>query len=337
MAMELWNKYLVTVDHREFVDCVLLDDICGKALANKYRKLEPIVKELLEGTRWTVPDVFRRKIQLHDRQTSVVVAAGIMQHILLRGLKPEMPWNETRRSLVRLFFTDALIPDEGPGPFTTRYIGDAPGPAPALAAPAPAAPAPAAPAPDAPAPPVPSMVRAIIGRKHNRVQERVEEQIRIWKSPVGARKFWRQVFLFAKNSNVSLHGLVQFIRENTSKKTNYGKVLINAILTKRGAMRNFCDHLAIAMKTGNMETLVNVIRDHIAVKGLHCNIVPSIRNIKISTANLVHHFIALCQPERTYSGFRVDIVASVRLIAFLLLKKTDISGMEVRKLHTIYT
>ena len=88
------------------------------------------------------------------------------------------------------------------------------------------------------------------------------------------------------------------------------------------------------MKTGNMETLVNVIRAHLAVKGLQ--IVPSIRNIKTSTANLVHHFIAICQPERTYSGFRADIVASVRLIAFLLLKLTDISGLEVRKLHTLH-
>ena len=340
--MELWNKYMVTVNNCEWIECRLLDAVIGKELPNKYRKLEPIVKELVAGTRWTVGDVFRKTLEpTSNVKAPLVMAAHTMQLLLLRGFKPEMPWNETRRSLVRHFFTSAVIPDEGPGPFTTRYIGDAAGPAPAPAAPAPAAPAPAAPVPAAPARaasvmPVAHAIHAIRQRAHDRAQENVQTQIRRWKRPPhGAKEFWRQVFLFARKTGISVLGLAKFMRENAGKRNNYGKILLNGILSKRGGVSNFCDHLAITMKTGNMETLINVIRAHIAVKGLQ--IVPAIRKIKMSTANLVHHFIAICQPERTYSGFRADIVASVRLIAFLLLKRTDISGLEVRKFHKIYT
>ena len=343
--MDLWNKYKVTVNDREWIHCKLLDVVIGKELPNKYRKLESMVQEIVAGTPFTVTDVFRKKLETTPgANVSLVMAARIMQLLLLRGLK-EMPWNETRRSLVTMFFTSAVIPDAEPGPFRSGYLGNAAGPVPAPAptAPAPPAPAPPAPAPTAPAPTTPApttraptgwqvsqaILPAIIPRSRDRTESNFNRNVKRWKTKTGALQFWRQVFLFVKNNELNLEGMVLFLRKNLGKRVNYAKILVNALLVKRGGMRNFCDHLAIAMKTGNMETLVNVIRDHIDVKGLHCNIVPSIRNIKLSTANLVHHFIALCQPERTYSGFRADIVAAVRLIAFLLLKKTDISGLEV--------
>ena len=272
MAMELWNKYMVTVNNREWLQCKLLDVVIGKELINKSRKLEPIVKELIAGTRWTVDDVFRKTLEITPGvKASHVMAAHTMQLLLLRGLKPEMPWNETRRSLVTLFFTSAVIPDEGPGPFRSRYLGNASGPGPAPAAPAPAAPAPAAPAPAAPAPaapapaapapaapapaapapaapaqavmPVAHAIHAIKQREHDRSHENVQTQIRRWKRrPHGAKDFWRQAFLFARKTGISLLGLVTFLRENAGKRNNYGKIVINGILSKRGGVRNFCDH-----------------------------------------------------------------------------------------------
>ena len=349
---------MVTVGDREFIDCGLLDDMVGKVMPNQYRKLEPIVKEMVAGTPWTVVDVFRKQVKVsrcgRGHATSLVLAAGFMQHLLLRGFKPDLPWNETRRALVKLFFTDALIPDEGPGPFTTKYLGNTTGQVPAPPAPVPPTPAPPTPAPSTPAPRTPAprtpaprtpadenLISAIIPRvtprDRDRTQDNLRRRVRLWQTKLGALQFWRRVFTFVHKNGLKLEGLILFLRKNLGKRNNYAQILVNALLVKRGGMRNFCDHLSIAMKTGNMETLVNVIRGHLHIVGVHCNIVPSIRNIKVSTANLVHHFIALCQPERTYSGFRADIVNSVRFIAFILLKITNISGLEVSTRHTSYT
>ena len=150
-------------------------------------------------------------------------------------------------------------------------------------------------------------------------------------------QFWKQVFRFANSKKITVHSLVLYLqgkplvrtRQSRKGSVNIIKTLIYGLLTKRGTMRNFCDDLAIATRTSNMETLIQVIRERISVTGLHCKIVPCISNVKVSTAALIVKFISICRPERTYSGFRVDIVAALRFVAFALLKTTNRGGLQV--------
>jgi len=165
-------------------------------------------------------------------------------------------------------------------------------------------------------------------------QQRLKKKLNSWtRDPI---KFWRQVFWFVHYRSISVEGFVEFANKVSSNRLcsrkaspNINKVLINGLFKKRGTMRDFCDHLSIAMKTGNMEILINTIRERLGVAGVHCNIVPSVRNIKISTATLTKNYIAICKPERSHSGFRLDLVACVKLVAFFILKKTDLDGVRI--------
>lgn len=327
-AADLWNSHLITVEeNRQFVDSKLLDEVCGVDLTtNKFRKIEIIITDMVAGTIVQPRDLLR-KMKSKTKKNRICVAARTMQLIILRGFK-EMPWNEARRKLVALFFPQDMIPDVDP--YTARYnvrttsvtafervsIDDVPHVQTVRRTGAPI---------------LPAILPQI------RDPRRLKRYVEAWCRPGGSVSFWRQVFWFVRYRGIRLQGLVDFARETAGVRNrqtrkgslNITKTLIDGLLSKRGLMRNFCDNLAIAMRTGNMETLINVIRGRLAVTGLRCNIVPSIRSIKISTATLVRNFIAICKPERTYSGFRVQLVACVKLAAFFLLKKTDINDIQV--------
>ena len=141
---------------------------------------------------------------------------------------------------------------------------------------------------------------------------------------------------FVRNNRIDIEGLVQFGKEQARARKrqtregsiNFNKTIILGLLSNRGTSINFSDWLSIAMKSGNMEGIINVVRKRLAVDGIR-GLVPSIDSIKLSTANMISMFIAICKPELTYSGFRADLMACIKLAAFLLLKKTDIDGLKV--------
>jgi len=101
-GLVIWNRHLLPAEqNRQFVDCRLLDEICGKPLLNKLRKLEVLVSEMVSGTD-IQPNELVRKISYENkdyknkRGERICVAARTMQLICLRGFK-EMPWNAMRR------------------------------------------------------------------------------------------------------------------------------------------------------------------------------------------------------------------------------------------------
>ena len=50
VALQLWNRYLTTAENnRQFVDAVILDQICGTTLRNKSRLLEVNITEMIQG------------------------------------------------------------------------------------------------------------------------------------------------------------------------------------------------------------------------------------------------------------------------------------------------
>ena len=44
---------------------------------------------------------------------------------------------------------------------------------------------------------------------------------------------------------------------------------------------------------------------------------------------MVVHFTNFCKPEKTFSGFRSDLVSCVKAVAFLSLKTTELQGLRV--------
>ena len=111
--------------------------------------------------------------------------------------------------------------------------------------------------------------------------------------------------------------------------TNVLRVLAMELFSKRGSTKDFEFCLGIACKTGNVEEVINIIRNRLQLIGLGHNLVPSMRNVQRSTASLVNHFLALCKPQKSFSGFRTDLVAWIQLAVFLLFKTENINNVKV--------
>ena len=94
-ALDLWNSYLVTSDNRQFIDCRLFDDISGKEIRNKFRRMETIVGDMIAGMDIQLHDLIR-KIKHRQGPTRIVIAAKTAQLMCLHGFK-EIPWNAMRR------------------------------------------------------------------------------------------------------------------------------------------------------------------------------------------------------------------------------------------------
>ena len=111
--------------------------------------------------------------------------------------------------------------------------------------------------------------------------------------------------------------------------TNVVRVLAIELFSKRGSTKDFEFCLGIACKTGNVEEVINIIRNRLQLIGLGHNLVPTMRNVQRSTASLVNHFLDLCKPQKSFSGFRTDLVACIQLAVFLLFKTENINNFKV--------
>ena len=59
-VLALWSRYLVIITPgREFVNCDILDEICGKNIQNKCRKYRLLVSEIISGSDVVLDDVCR--------------------------------------------------------------------------------------------------------------------------------------------------------------------------------------------------------------------------------------------------------------------------------------
>jgi hypothetical protein len=340
-ALQLWQRHLTTVEeNRGFVDCQILDEISGTVMLNKHRKITTIVTEIINGCPLLIDDIIRKFARRKQRSPSVTVAAKIMQHIILRGFK-ELPWNEMRTNLVICFFGEAFLPITDPfraiistgiqhtvlqpheqSSFVdntqivqqdsevqreTRNVGCI-------------------------------IPRVIFPSSYIR-PDRIKRYIKHWRTPKGAKLFWRQVMWFIRKKGINIKALFDVFldeateRQNregsTKKKRNNTKILVQRLFVNRGSTDNFKDHLAIALKTENVTTIINLIRSRLKLRSLGYNLVPSIREIQRSSAQIFKYFGAICKPERTFSGFRLDLVICVKFAAYLLLNKTDLTDVEI--------
>ena len=71
-----------------------------------------------------------------------------------------------------------------------------------------------------------------------------------------------------------------------------------------------------------------LFRSRIEITGFK-SFVPSPRHVRRATTEIVVHFTNFCEPEKTFFGFRTDLVSCVKAVAFLSLKTTELQGLRV--------
>ena len=151
--------------------------------------------------------------------------------------------------------------------------------------------------------------------------------------------FWKKVIDDANdNKEIGFIEFIEQVKDNIIKRKNQGftkkedvnvvKILIDRLFENRGSTKEFSHILSLTAQTGNTETVIKLIRSKLSVVGLGYNVVPCIRLIKKSTAEIQTYFVSLCHPERTFSGFRCDLIKCVELAAYLL-GMYDLCGLRI--------
>ena len=262
-----------------------------------------------------------------------------MKIIIVCGFK-NFPWTEMRRNFARYFNAEHLIPDydpynSSPAQNNSSHPSTAQVPIEPAAEIEPAEIEPAAAA----------TVRVIRPRRPIRTPQPLpgrtfgDQQIAFWsQSDGGAAAFWKRILRFARKKEIAFgpfgtvlieENVGRRLSNNTTGRSNLIQKLLDKIFTKAGADENFHASLALAMKSGNMENLIDTVRRHLRVPDLYPGLVPCVSKIKQSTKIIMQHFIGMCQPEKTFSGWRVDLMCCVKLAVFMRWGVIDLTGVRL--------
>ena len=350
---DLWHQHLLIVEcNRQFINSDILEKIYLEVInsKNRYRNMLTAVKQIVTGTSLDRdPEALVRRVKTKKGgREAVYVAAKIMKLIIVCGLR-DHTWNQVRKDFVSFFFSRELIPDVDPYnvsfPNNVPINASVPNNVPFKASVPNVVPF-NAPAPNNSCMPVSSGSSGGSIKPANRIKSRPKLSLRknaqdLCKAgkKLNLKSFWRQVIWCIRYKGISIRGLTgaahreaeQRKRRNgaSKKQKNIIGGLIAGLFIDRGSCSDFRDALAIHTKTGNVNDVINLIRSRLSVPGLGFNLVPSIRTVVTSNAKFTQHFIKLCNPERTFSGFRVDVVRCVKLAAYAINQTTNISGLKV--------
>ena len=249
-----------------------------------------------------------------------------MKPWILRGYK-DLPWNEKRRKFVAKYFNTTLFPDVGTftnDKFSSQHemVEETP--------------------------------LEVIFEEEGALQKTPEVnnsqdqqrsdmnitqlQLKRWHR-TNNKTFWTKVLNFARMHGIPIHGLATILKEQHQKRSmwrkrsasgNHFRDLFTGLLRNRGSSECFRYELSIKMKTGNMEDILNAIRQRLVSVGLGGgSLVPSIRHIKRATSLIMKLFVTICEPERTYFGFRVSLLKAVAFASLVLLQKTILKALKL--------
>ena len=251
--------------------------------------------------------------------------AKIAKLLILTGFK-DFPWTQKRREFVEEFFSKEMVPI--PDPFLTTHT---------------------------PTPPriedaqpqfnssvsstVPSVESSTVDPKKpskSSVESNVKELLRELDSN---GDLWNTIFALVRSKDIQFDSSFgQALNRDTQIRMEKGysrkgdvnivRAMLDQIFEHRGTICDFRHMLSLTIKTGNVDDVINVIRSRLKVSGTH-NLVPGITPIKESTAEIMGYFSAICEPERTFSGFRCNLVRCVEAASFLLCGTSDLSGLRV--------
>lgn len=305
------KKYTIELDNRKFLNARLLDDLSGQPIDEKFRKLKPLVECILLGTSIRRDDVLKT-ISWLGRKT-VVLAFGVMNLVVIRGFN-QLPWTDMRRKYISYVFPNSpeLIPDYNT--YQTSIVDEQPIPA----------------------------SENIPSSEHlhpNFTFPTVPENADLKSMEEICKGFWNDVIAFMNKHQFSLDFLVEKLtndaikrKKNRTKRkqdTNHLYNLSKCLFKK--PREDIEDSLFLAIKTGNWNDILHAVRDYLYLPGLgQAQIIPAPNSIRMKSRPLISDFINLFKPERTYSGFRIDLVQSVKIVCYLLLgERTDMKGLRV--------
>ena len=133
-------------------------------------------------------------------------------------------------------------------------------------------------------------------------------------------------------------GLATILKEQHQKRSawrkrsassNHIRDLFTGLLEDRSSSECFRYELSIKMKTGNMEDILNAIRQRVVSVGLGgSSLVTLIRHIKRATSLIMKLFVTRCEPERSSSGFLVNLLKAVTFASLIFLQKTNLEGLK---------
>ena len=263
-------------------------------------------------TKTTFTNYFTKNLHIYHKNLfqKISLQAKIAMFLIFRGFK-DFHWTDGRKRFVECFAPRHLIPYEDTFtfcPFVTPTLNPLALHTSDLHAP---------PTMDlvAVTSPIPKKMRASFKRTNSLNKE-------------AATCFWKSVIDEANNNKeIGFTEFVEQVKDNMNKRKSQGftkkedvdvvKILIDRLFENRGSTEEFRHILSLTAQTGNTEAVIRLIRSKLSVVGLGYNVVPCICLIKKSTAEIQTYFVSLCQPERTFSGFRCDLIKCVELAAYL--------------------
>ena len=108
------------------------------------------------------------------------------------------------------------------------------------------------------------------------------------------------------------------IKSNLALRPNYLKDIMEAFFSSRYT-KQFKEHLYLIRKTGNVVDLLGYIKNLFDLNGIRNDqLVPCVTTINKLSKPLHCFYYNICQPEKTYSGFRADLVTLVRTSHYLM-------------------
>lgn len=143
----------------------------------------------------------------------------------------------------------------------------------------------------------------------NNIKSMYDRQ-REWLKPGNGSLYWRDVLKFAKKNNLGIAELSKHVIEHEQRRkiTNYRrgnnqiKPFIHSIFLARGSTTMFRQALALELKTGNIESVMDLIRKRLNIPGLGESIVPGSRKIRDELQRVTSNSFAILNPEPTYTG-----------------------------------
>ena len=262
--------------------------------------------------------------------------AKVAKLLILTGFKG-FPWTKKRRDFVEVFFSKDMVPIHDPF-LTTHTMCPK-----ILSTPTP-------PRIEDAQPQFNSSVSSTVSSVESRSvdpkkpsKSSVERNVKkLLRELASSGDLWNTIFTLVQSKDIQLDSSFgQALKrdaenrreKNYSRQVNIVKEIVDQIFENAGNSEDFRHMLSLTIKTGNVDDVINAIRDRLKISGLGHNLVPCISLIKKSTAEIMGYYTAVCQPERTFSGFRCNLVRCVQVASFMLCgtpRYSNLSGLDLR-------
>ena len=296
------KKHLINLPEGLYVDLSLFDYLAEETINDKQRKVKPAITCLLNGTNVQFTDVFisatRNETGRRAKYNAVVFKIALW--LVFKGFTG-LSWTDRRRRFVAHFFGPEFIPDGKPVENNSE---------------------------------ISKFLRKLENREPPIAKNSDLHEPAFCTS---SNHFWSDVLNQMNNRDLEIGSLIQHLKNKayiaTEKKLvqrpNYLKQIMKALFPSRYT-HQFMEHLYLIKKTGNVVDLVGYLKTLFDLQGIRNDqLVPSVTTLNKLSNPLHCFYYNIFQPEKTYSGFRADLITLVRTSHYLLTGIESLEGVAV--------